>query len=209
MVVIENLSKEFKEKKIFEEADLSVSKGEICGIVGRNGIGKSVLLKMIAGLMYPTGGTIKVDGVPLVKGSFPRDVGVVLDNIGFLKEYSGYKNLKIIASILNRISDDRIRECMQLVGLSPEDKTKVRKYSLGMRQKLSIAQAIMEHPKLLLLDEPFNGLDAESEENMKKRLLQINKEENTTILIISHDREELMNLSDRLVKIENKKILLQ
>lgn len=209
MVVIENLSKEFKGKKIFEEADLSVSKGEICGIVGRNGIGKSVLLKMIAGLMYPTGGTIKVDGVPLVKGSFPRDVGVVLDNIGFLKEYSGYKNLKIIASILNRISDDRIRECMQLVGLSPEDKTKVRKYSLGMRQKLSIAQAIMEHPKLLLLDEPFNGLDAESEENIKKRLLQINKEENTTILIISHNRDELMNLSDRLVKIENKKILLQ
>ncbi len=209
MVIIENLSKEFKGKKIFEEADLSVSKGEICGIFGRNGVGKSVLLKMIAGLMYPTGGTIRVGGVPLVKGSFPRDVGVVLDNIGFLKEYSGYKNLKIIASILNRISDDRIRECMQLVGLSPENKTKVGKYSLGMRQKLSIAQAIMEHPKLLLLDEPFNGLDAESEENMKKRLLQINKEENTTILIISHNRDELMNLSDRLVKIENKKILLQ
>ena len=206
MIKIEKLYKNFKEKKLFEDVNLHINRGEICGIIGKNGAGKSVLLKMIAGVMYPTKGTIVIDDIPLKEGSFPEDIGIVLDNIGFLREYSGFKNLKLIASILNKVSDERIKEVMQSVGLNPEDKTKVGKYSLGMRQKLALAQAIMEYPKLILLDEPFNGLDEESAECIKELLIKINKNEKVTMLIISHDKEDLVSFCDRIIKIENKKL---
>ena len=206
MIKIEKLSKEFKERELFTDVSFQITKGEICGIIGKNGVGKSVLMKMIAGIMYPTRGTIIIDGVMLKEGSFPEGVGIVLDNIGFLKEYNGYKNLKLIASILNQISDERIKECMQCVGLNPDDRTKVGKYSLGMRQKLALAQAIMEHPEILLLDEPFNGLDEESVRSIRELLIQINEEEKTTILIISHDKEDLMSFCNRIIKIENKNL---
>lgn len=207
MVEINGITKNFKGKVLFEDVSLKVEDGEICGIIGRNGVGKSVLLKMIAGIMYPTKGTIAIGGSVLEQGTFPNDIGVVLDNIGFLKEYSGYKNLKLIASIQNKITKERIFSVMESVGLDPLDKTKVGKYSLGMKQKLSLAQAIMEYPKLLLLDEPFNGLDDESFHRIRQLLLDMNTQEKTTILIISHDKEDLIDFSHNIVKIENHKLV--
>lgn len=152
MIIFEDVSKEFKDKTVLEDVNIHISKGEICGITGRNGSGKSVFMKLAAGMLYPTEGQIEVNGKVLERGEFSQDTGIILDNTGFLKELTGYKNLKILASVLNRVSDEKIAAVMELVGLEAGNKTPVGKYSVGMKQKLLLAQAIMEEPALLLLD---------------------------------------------------------
>ena len=148
-----------------------------------------------------------IGGKVLEKGEFPADTGIVLDNIGFIRDKSGYDNLKILASILKKADDARIREVMEYVGLRAEDRTVYGKYSLGMKQKLLIAQAVMERPSLLLLEEPFNALDEESEERIIELLLRMNQEDHVTIVIDSHDREVLERLCDRIYRAENKNLL--
>lgn len=203
MIKIENISKTFHNETILKDINLAVEKGDICGIVGRNGSGKSVLFKLIAGIYYPTQGCIYIDGVAQKKGEFAKNLGVILDCTGFLPSYSAFDNLKMIASINQKVSNQEIKELLRLVGLDPNSKKHVKKFSTGMKQRLAFAQAIMEKPELLLLDEPMNGLDKDGVELMRSLILDINKKYGTTILITSHIKEDIFLLCRSVYELEN------
>lgn len=203
MIKIENISKTFHNETILKDINLAVEKGDICGIVGRNGSGKSVLFKLIAGIYYPTQGCICIDGVAQKKGEFAKNLGVILDCTGFLPSYSAFDNLKMIASINQKVSNQEIKELLRLVGLDPNSKKHVKKFSTGMKQRLAFAQAIMEKPELLLLDEPMNGLDKDGVELMRSLILDINKKYGTTILITSHIKEDIFLLCRSVYELEN------
>lgn len=201
-VKLENVSKVIDGKPILNKIDLEVPAGQIYGLIGRNGSGKTMLLRLISGFVFPTEGRVLVFNQEVGKnGTFPQDVGIIIETPGFLGEYSGFKNLKLLASMRGIINDDEIRQTLKEVGFDPADKKPVRKYSLGMRQCLGIAQAIMERPKLLLLDEPTNGLDTEGVE-MLHRLLSDLRENGVTILLASHYMEEIAKLCDRVFRVE-------
>lgn len=197
IMILKNISKSFKNKEILKNVNISFENNKITGIIGRNGSGKTVLLKIIVGLYFPDNGTIELKN----NLSIDEDFGVLIDN-GFLDNESGFKNLKMISLFKNRINDVEICEVMKLVGLDPVNKTKYKNYSTGMKQKLKIAQALMEKPKLLVLDEPFNGLDQESVYNFRKLFLKL-KQDGTTIIITSHYREDIDELCDYVYKMEN------
>lgn len=203
MIKIENISKTFHNETILKDINLDVEKGDICGIVGRNGSGKSVLFKLIAGIYYPTQGCIYIDGVAQKKGEFTKNLGVILDCTGFLPSYSAFDNLKMIASINQKVSNQEIKDLLRLVGLDPNSKKHVKKFSTGMKQRLAFAQAIMEKPDLLLLDEPMNGLDKDGVELMRSLILDINKKYGTTILITSHIKEDIFLLCRSVYELEN------
>ncbi|MFJ5788490.1 ABC transporter ATP-binding protein [Lysinibacillus sp. NPDC093197] len=198
---IHNLYKKIKGRELLKNITLVIDKPGIYGIVGRNGSGKSLLFKTIAGLFVPSSGTVSVFGDIIGKGNFPKSFGALLDTPGFLTHYSGFQNLKILASIQNKINDKDIENVMTLVGLDFNDKGPVRKYSLGMRQRLGIAQAIMEKPKLLLLDEPMNGLDESGVSEMRDMILNFKKQE-ITILLASHNPEDISLLCDEVYKMD-------
>jgi ABC-2 type transport system ATP-binding protein len=202
-----NVSKEINKQPVLKNISLSLNKGKIYGFRGKNGSGKTMLFRALCGLIIPTEGTVDVGGVTLGKdASFPLSVGVLIEYPGFLNNYTGFKNLKMLAELNGLIDDERIRESIRLVGLDPEDKRKYRKYSLGMKQRLGLAQAIMEKPELIILDEPTNALDSDGVEELKKLLLDL-KNEQKCILIASHDKEELDYLSDEIFLMENGKIV--
>ena len=181
--------------------------GKIYGFVGRNGSGKTVLMKMILGFIKPTSGTIKVNGKQVGKEiDIPDDIGAIIETPGFLPEYSAFQNLKLMAMIRGKITNERIRETIKLVGLDPDSKKHVGKYSLGMRQRLGIAQAIMEDPQILLLDEPLNGLDNEGVEEMRNVLLK-QKEQGKLIIIASHSKEDIDILCDEIFRFDHGKII--
>ena len=160
-------------------------------LIGRNGSGKTMLMKCICGFVKPTSGEITVDGKRVGKDvDFPDDMGIIIETPGFIPYYSGYKNLKLLAGLKNKIGKEQVRDSMKQVGLDPELRRHVRKYSLGMRQRLGLAQAIMENPKILILDEPFNGLDKDGVKEMREYLLSY-KEQGKTILICSHSAEDI------------------
>lgn len=162
MIEIENLSLTMKKQVILSDINLTFEKGKIHGLIGRNGSGKTMLMKCILGFIRPSQGTIWVDHKRIGKEvDFPPHTGVIIETPGFIPHYSGYKNLKVLAELNGKIDRGQILHTMELVGLNPNLRRSVKKYSLGMRQRLGIAQAIMEEPNLLVLDEPFNGLDAE------------------------------------------------
>lgn len=203
----EKLTKIMKKQPILTDINLSLYRGKIYGFRGKNGSGKTMLFRALSGLILPTEGKVEVDGVTLGKEvSFPPSVGVLIEYPGFLNGYTGFKNLKLLAGLNDLIGDERIKESIRLVGLDPDDKRKYRKYSLGMKQRLGIAQAIMEEPDLIILDEPTNALDSDGVEEFKELLLSL-KTKNKCILIASHDKEELDYLSDEIFMMENGKIV--
>lgn len=206
MINIKNLTMRFKNKEVLNNVNIKLEKGKIYGFIGRNGCGKTVLFKIICGLLTPTSGEVYFDNKKIGKDiDFPEDCGVIIENPGFLYGLSGFKNLKLLASINNKIGDKEIRESMELVGLDSESNIKVKGYSLGMKQKLAIAQAIMEKPKVLILDEPMNSLDEESVSRIRDILFDL-KNKGITILISSHIKEDIEILSDEVYKVENKTV---
>lgn len=208
MIEITNLCKSFKDTKVLNDITIKIKKGNIIGIIGRNGSGKTVLFKCICGLISPTKGTVKINNKILRKDiDIPNNIGAIIENPGFLPNYNGFKNLKFLAMIKNQISNEHIKDTIKLVGLNPDSKKHVGKYSLGMRQRLGIAQAIMEDPDILILDEPMNGLDNEGVKDMRKLFLSL-KEQGKTILLASHNKEDIEVLCDE-VYMMDKGILTQ
>lgn len=202
VVHVKNVTVRMKNQVVLERINLQLDEGKIYGIIGRNGSGKTMLLRVLCGLVRPSEGEVWVLGREIGRaGAFPDEVGAVIETPGFLPQYSGLKNLKLLASLRNRIDEDDIKEAIRLVGLDPENKKPVRTYSLGMRQRLGLAQAIMEKPRLLLLDEPSNGLDQEGVRDLRI-LLQNLRSKGVTILLTSHSREEIETLCDAVYYME-------
>lgn len=195
-IEIKNVTKIIKHNTVIDNVSLTVNSGKITGLKGVNGSGKTMLMRLISGLILPTSGEIIIDGETLGKDiTFPRSIGTLIENPAFLDNYSGFQNLKLLASIQGKISDEEIREAIIDVELNPDDKKKFRKYSLGMKQRLGIAAAVMEHPDIIILDEPTNALDSDGVQ-MVKRILQKEKERGALILISCHDLDILKELSD-------------
>lgn len=206
MIEITNLSKRFKEKSILNNVNISMDKGKVYGFVGRNASGKTVFFKLLCGFLSPTEGKICIDGREIGKDiDFPEDCGVIIENPGFIDNISGMKNLKILADINKKIDENKIRDTIKLVGLDPDDRRSVKNYSLGMKQKLAIAQAIMEDPKILVLDEPMNSLDEESVQIIRDIIIDM-KNKGVTVLISSHIKEDIEVLCDEVFKVSNGKI---
>lgn len=206
MVKVENLEKKFKNEVIITDVNMELEKGKIYGLVGHNGSGKTVLMKCICGFLRPTQGKVTVDGKVIGEDvDFPESVGVMIETPGFIPYMSGKSNLKNLAMIRNVIGNKEIEETMELVGLDPKSKKHVSKYSLGMRQRLGIAQAIMENPEFLILDEPFNGLDSQGVEDMRKLFLQL-REEGKTILLASHSREDVELLCEKVYLVDGHQV---
>ena len=203
-IQIEQVSKSFQERKVLKNISCELNWGQVYGIVGNNGSGKTVLMKCICGLLPYDEGSIRVNGKKIGKDvDFPEDMGMIIESPGFLPGMTGIKNLKILAAVNHRIQESQIRETMRVVGLDPNLKQPVGKYSLGMRQRLGIAQAIMEKPEILILDEPMNGLDKHGVKEIREVLLQM-KEENRVILLSSHNPKDIDYLCD-VVKLNTRK----
>jgi len=196
MVVIKNVSKKFKKNIALKNINVSFSKGDIHGIIGRNGSGKTVLFKCICGLMHQDEGDIIINGKKIGKDiDIPDEIGAIIEAPGFLSNYSGIKNLSFLANINKKITKNEISYFMNSVGLDPYSKKAVGKYSLGMRQRLGIAQAIMENPNLLVFDEPMNGLDKSGVKEIRNLLLKL-KEKGKTIIVASHNPDDINFLCD-------------
>lgn len=205
-ISVKNVNLVIKKDTILSDINLDLEKGKIYGIVGRNGCGKTMLMKCICGFVRPTSGKIKVDGKTIGKDvDFPQNVGIIIETPGFIPYYSGYRNLKILAGLRKKIKDDEIMENLKIVGLEGAEKKLVRKYSLGMRQRLGLAQAMMEKPDMYILDEPMNGLDNEGVKDMRRILLNL-KKEGKTILLVSHNSEDITILADEVYYMDKGKI---
>ena len=206
-ISLKELSKSFKEEKVLKNITHDFEKGKIHGIIGFNGSGKTVMFKCICGFLKPTGGVVLVDGKEIGKEiDFPESVGIIIENPGFLPGYSGFRNLKMLASIRHKISDEEIKNAIRLVGLDPESKKHVGKYSLGMRQRLGLAQALMEHPDILLLDEPLSGLDNDGVQEMYQILLK-QREEGKLIVVASHSSEDIRVLCNEIFHFDKGKMI--
>ena len=201
-VRLDQVSRKFGEEWALKEVSVQLERGKIYGIVGNNGSGKTVFMKCICGLLPATSGRIWVGGKEIGKEiDFPESLGVIIETPGFLSGLTGRKNLEILADLRKKIDRTGIEEAMRKVGLDPDMKKQVSKYSLGMRQRLGIAQAIMENPEFLVLDEPFNGLDHRGEEEIR-RLLKDLKKEGKTMILASHNAEDIKVLCDEVYEMD-------
>ncbi|MCI6164537.1 MAG: ATP-binding cassette domain-containing protein [Lachnospira sp.] len=206
-IKIENVNKSIKKAEILKDINLSFEGGKVYGLKGKNGSGKTMLMRAICGLITPDSGTIDINGKILGKDiSFPESIGVLIENPAFISNYTGFKNLKVLSSIQGKIGDEDIRMALEEIGLDPDDKRTFKKYSLGMKQKLGIAAAIMEKPDIVILDEPINALDEASVENVRS-ILAKQKERGAIIIIACHDKGELEELSDEIIEISDGKIV--
>lgn len=204
-IVIENVTKKFKNELVLDNVSVSFNSGKIIGIVGVNGSGKTVLLRLISGLMKPTTGSIYIDDKKMHKDlDFPESIGVVIEKPAFFEEFTGYKNLQILRDIKKIISDEEVLHYLSLVGLKNDNKP-VSKYSVGMKQRLAFAQSIMESPELLVLDEFTSGID-EDGIDMMFDIIRAYKDENRLIILSSHHREDIDSLCDEVYKISKGKI---
>lgn len=205
-IEIKNVTKRFKDKLVINNISLELKSAQIHGLIGRNGSGKTVLMKMIVGFMKPDSGIIRVFGDTIGRDTdFAKNIGAIIETPGFLPFESGFSNLKYLASIRGKISPREIKQAILSVGLDPDDKKNVGKYSLGMRQRLGLAQAIMENPNLLILDEPMNGLDKDGVKDMRQYLLDL-KAQGKTILIASHSSEDIDVLCDTVCEMDKGKL---
>ena len=196
MRIIENATKKFGTQTVLNNVSLTLEDGKIYGFVGQNGCGKTVLFKSICGFIYLDRGTITVDGKVIGKDiDIIKDAGIIIESPGFLPNYSAFKNLKFLTMIKDNIGDEQIKSTLISVGLDPESKKVVGKFSLGMRQRLGIAQAIMENPHILILDEPMNGLDKRGVEDIRKILMDL-KKKGKLILLASHNPLDIDILCD-------------
>ena len=196
IICVENVNKSYKGNQVLQNINISFETGKIHGIIGRNGSGKTVLIKTICGFVHPDTGRVLVDGKIIGKDiDFPKNIGAIIEAQGFLPNASAYKNLEYLASLRRVIGKEEIRKAIEIVGLNPDDKKHVGKYSLGMKQRLGLAQAIMENPDILILDEPMNGLDKEGVSEIRKLLLDF-KSKGKTIIIVSHNSEDINMLCD-------------
>ncbi len=206
IIKVDKVIKKFGSDIALSNVSIEFERGKIYGVVGRNGSGKTVLFKTIIGFLKPTSGKVIVGGKEIGKDTdFADNIGIVIETPGFLSSYSGYKNLEYLASIKNRIGKKEIKESMERVGLDADSKKKVGKYSLGMRQRLGIAQAIMENPDILILDEPMNGLDNQGVEDVREILLNL-KEEGKAIILASHNKEDIEVLCDEVYEMDHGKL---
>ena len=207
MIEIRNVLLRLDGKSILNNISLTLEPGKIYGLVGSNGSGKTMLMKCICGFVHPTEGEIKMDGRRVGKDvDYLPNAGIIIETPGFIPYMSGKSNLKNLALIRNQIGNYEIEEALRSVGLDPNLKKHVSKYSLGMRQRLGIAQAIMEDPDILLLDEPLNGLDNEGVEEIRKVLLSL-KEKGKLIILASHSKEDIQILCDTVFRMDHGKII--
>lgn len=201
-IVLDGVSKKFREATVLQPLSVSIEEGLIHGIVGRNGSGKTVMMKLILGILKPTVGSVTVGGKRIGRDvDFPEDVGAIIENLELIPYLNAFDNLWNLAAIKKKISKDDVREILKTVGLENTGRKKVSKFSLGMRQRLAIAQAIMEKPKLVILDEPMNGLDKTGVEEMRRIFLSL-KENGTTILLASHNMDDINRLCDKVYEMD-------
>lgn len=206
-IEIVDMSKKIKGNVVLQDINMKLVSGNIYGFRGQNGCGKTMLMRCICGLIIPTSGKVVINGEELHKDiKIPKSIGALIENPSFLPQYTGFKNLKMLASLTGNIKDDEIILALERVGLDPDDKRNYKKYSLGMKQKLGIANAIMGEPDIIVLDEPINALDEESVENVKKVLLEL-QEKDKLIVIACHDREELEYLSNVIYEIRSGRVV--
>ncbi len=202
---LENVNKTINGSCILKNINVKIEKGSCCGFVGRNGCGKTMLLRTVAGYMS-TDGEVECDGKIVGNGKFIKNAGLIIGETDFISGMSGYNNLKALAQINSKVDDERINEVLRVVGLFEAKDKKYRKYSLGMKQRLRIAQAIMEYPEILILDEPFNGLDKTGCTEIMQLLEQLKKEK-VTILLTSHNDSDIKRLCDKVYEMDNGKII--
>lgn len=203
MIEVNDVCKSFGKDMKVKHVTVKFEEGNIYGIIGRNGSGKTLLLKMICGLMLPTQGSIIINGKEIGKDiDFPPETGAIIETPAFLDWKSGYRALLELASIQKKIGEEEVRGAMEKVGLSPDERKAVRKYSMGMRQRLAIAQAIMEQPKILILDEPMNGLDKSGVKEMRKLFCEL-RDKGILILLTSHNQEDISVMCDEIYEMED------
>ncbi len=202
-IKIKDLSKKFNNDVVFSNLNIEFESGKIYGIVGRNGSGKSVLLKMIAGLYLEDSGEILFNNINYNKEKkFPENVGIVIESPAFISDLTGFDNLKLLASLQKKINDEQILNVMKIVNLEQDKDKKYGKYSLGMKQKLSLTQAFMENPNIILLDEPFNGIDRQSVVKIKDYLKKM-RNNDKLIIITTHISDDIENFADKVLYLED------
>ena len=207
VVDVRNYTKKLKGRNVLDGVSYKFEGGNIYGLYGRNGSGKTMLMRAIAGLIFPTDGRVLIDGRILHKEiSFPNDMGVIIENMELMPQYDAFDNLKILSKVRKTATDEDINEALEKVGLHDVRKKKAKTYSLGMKQKLAIAQAIFEHPKLLLLDEPTNALDEDAVQLIYK-IIREEKSRGATIIVATHHKEDLKEVCDVILKIAGGKIV--
>lgn len=205
-LILEDLSKTIQGRTVLDQIDLTMQSGKIYGLVGKNGSGKTMLLRCISGMVHPTKGRIRWNDKVLYRDmDCIESVGLLLETIGLYPEFTGFENLKLLAGIRSRIGDEEIREAIRQVGLDPADTRTVKKYSLGMKQKIVLAQAFMEQPELLMLDEPTNALDEASVIRTRERIKE-SAERGAIVLLASHNKEDIASLCDETYFMEEGKL---
>ncbi len=205
-IVVKNITKSFNKNTIINDVSLDFTDNNIYGLYGRNGTGKSVFLKLLCGFYYPDSGEVLIDGVNYNNSSsFPEDLRALIEKPNFFPDLTGFENLKMLANIQNKISDKEILEALDTVNLLSEKDKKYRDYSLGMKQKLGIAQVIMENPTIMILDEPFNGVEQETVEKLIKYFKSIKKKK--IIIVSSHIMEDLKSICDKIYFFDMGKIV--
>ncbi len=206
MIKLENVSKNIKGKTVIDGITQTFHGGITYGLKGINGSGKTMLMRLVSGLIYPTSGRIEIRGKELGKDmSFPDDLGLLIENPAFLDSYTGFDNLWLLATLNNRAGKTEVKEALLRTGLDPEDRRKYKKYSLGMKQRLGIAAAIMEKPQILILDEPLNALDTEGVALFDK-IIREEQERGTLIILSCHEEKKLHEYADVILTLENGKI---
>lgn len=206
-IEIKELTKVLSGNKVVDNVNITMESGKVYGLCGYNGCGKTMLMRLIAGLIIPTTGSVSYDGKILGKHiGFPPSIGILIENPAFLNSRSGFNNLKLLASIKGKTVEKTIADAIRKVGLDPDDKKKYRKYSLGMKQRLGIAAAIMESPDLIILDEPTNALDS-SGVKLTQKLIRQECERGALVIMTCHDKDILENVCDVIYNIEHGRII--